>query len=127
MSIVINKQQPPVKVSDGGGFIGEVVADMFVTARFPSRTTCARVTYASKARTEWHTHPKGQTLIILEGAGNVQELNGDIQEFKTGETVWIPANVKHWHGGTDTSGVTFLAVQEADSNDGSTVQVLYNT
>ena len=72
------------------------------------------------ARTAWHTHPLGQTLIVTAGVGRVQHWGGAIQEIRAGDVVWIPPGVKHWHGAAATTGMTHIAISEA--LDGKTVE-----
>jgi 4-carboxymuconolactone decarboxylase len=79
----------------------------------------AYVTFEPGARSAWHTHPLGQTLIVTAGTGWVQEWNGEKHEIRPGDVVWTPPGVKHWHGATATSGITHLAIQE--SLDGKNV------
>lgn len=78
------------------------------------------VNFKAGARTNWHTHPKGQMLVILDGKGWTQEENGKIIEFKKGDVVWIPANVKHWHGASQNSAMSHLAIAPEDENQKST-------
>ncbi|MEZ2697401.1 cupin domain-containing protein, partial [Hafnia alvei] len=78
------------------------------------------VTFEPGARTAWHTHPLGQTLIVTQGRGWVQELGKEIQEINSGDMVWIPAGVKHWHGATSETAMTHIAI--AESLNGSVVE-----
>jgi quercetin dioxygenase-like cupin family protein len=71
------------------------------------------VTFEPGARTAWHTHPLGQTLIITAGLGWVQTEGGSIEEVQSGDVVWFPPGEKHWHGATPTTAITHIAVQEA--------------
>jgi quercetin dioxygenase-like cupin family protein len=82
----------------------------------------ASVTFAAGARTTWHTHPLGQTIIVTEGVGWAQREGGPVEEIRPGDVVWFPPGEKHWHGATATSGMTHLAIQEA--LDGSAVEWL---
>jgi len=93
-------------------FTGSVEVAMLFTAPAPARTTGARVTFAPGARTAWHSHPFGQTLIVTDGTGSVQQWGGQIEEMKQGDVVWIPPGVKHWHGASPNTTVTHLAIQE---------------
>lgn len=70
------------------------------------------MTFEPGARTAWHTHPLGQTLIITAGVGLIQQWGGSIREMKQGDVVWIPPGVKHWHGATATTGMTHIAIAE---------------
>lgn len=94
-----------------------------VTGRFqgtaPARVGGGTVSFDAGARTAWHTHPLGQTLIVTQGVGRVQHWGGDIQEIRLGDVVWIPPGVKHWHGASPASGMTHIAISE--SLDGKTV------
>jgi quercetin dioxygenase-like cupin family protein len=79
----------------------------------PARIGGGIVTFEPGARTAWHTHPLGQTLIVTAGVGLVQEWDGPVQEIRPGDIVWIPPGVKHWHGATTTNGMSHIAVSEA--------------
>jgi quercetin dioxygenase-like cupin family protein len=83
------------------------------TADAPARVRGATVTFEPGARTGWHTHPLGQTLIVTAGVGRVQQWGGPIQEIRPGDTVWIPPGVKHWHGASPTVGMSHIAFSEA--------------
>ena len=85
----------------------------------PARIGGGTVTFEPGARTAWHTHPLGQTLIVTAGVGYVQQEGGPRQEIRPGDTVWIPPNTRHWHGATANSGMTHIAIAEAE--DGQTV------
>ncbi len=78
----------------------------------PARVFCASVTFEPGARTAWHTHPLGQTLIVTSGCGWAQTLGGPKEEIKPGDVVWIPPGEKHWHGATATTAMTHIAIQE---------------
>src|SRR5205823_14107129 len=86
----------------------------------PARASAAAVTFEPGARTAWHTHPLGQTLIVTAGCGWTQQWGGPRQEIRPGDVVWIPPNEKHWHGATATTAMTHIAIQEKLS--GSPVQ-----
>jgi quercetin dioxygenase-like cupin family protein len=94
-------------------FTGSVRVDPLFQARAPSRTSGASVTFEPGARTAWHTHPAGQTLIVTAGAGQVQEWGGAIQQIGPGDVVRIPPGRKHWHGATPTTAMTHIALQDA--------------
>nr|WP_198350691.1 cupin domain-containing protein [Sphingomonas prati] len=85
----------------------------------PSRVGGAIVHFEPGARTAWHTHPLGQTLIVTEGVGWTQVEGGQVVEFRAGDQLWCPADRKHWHGATPTTAMTHIAIQE--SQDGSPV------
>jgi quercetin dioxygenase-like cupin family protein len=88
----------------------------------PARISGGIVTFESGARTAWHTHPLGQTLIVTAGVGLVQEWDGAVQEIRPGDIVWIPPGVKHWHGATAINGMSHIAFSEA--LDGKTVALM---
>ncbi len=94
-------------------FTGSVRINPLFTAHDPARTSGASVAFEPGARTAWHTHPLGQTLIVTAGVGWVQQWGGQIQEIRPGDVVWIPPGVKHWHGATATTAMTHTAIQEA--------------
>lgn len=101
-------------------FTGSVKVQSRFQATSPGRVGGGLVSFEPTARTAWHTHPLGQTLIVTEGGGFVQHWEGDIQEIGTGDIVWIPPGVKHWHGATSESGMSHIAI--AESLDGKTVE-----
>ena len=78
----------------------------------PARVSGASVTFEPGARTAWHTHPLGQTLVITSGLGWVQREGGAIEEVRPGDVVWFPPGLKHWHGATPTTAMTHIAIQE---------------
>lgn len=94
-------------------FTGSVRIDSPFKGISPARVGGAIVTFEPGARTAWHTHPLGQTLIVTAGSGRVQQWGGQIQEIKQGDIVWIPPGVKHWHGAIATTGMTHIAIAEA--------------
>jgi 4-carboxymuconolactone decarboxylase len=100
-------------------FTGQVMVEMLFGAEAPARASCGRVTFQPGARTAWHTHPLGQTLIVTDGVGRVQEWGGPVREIRAGDVVRIAPGVKHWHGAAPDSAMTHLAIQEA--LDGRTV------
>lgn len=100
-------------------FTGSVKVDYLFTAEEPKRASGAYVTFSPGARTAWHTHPLGQTLIVTAGVGRVQRRGEAIEEIRPGDVVRIPPGVKHWHGAAPNNAVTHLAVQE--QKDGKTV------
>ncbi|QDT73984.1 (R)-mandelonitrile lyase [Lacipirellula limnantheis] len=93
-------------------FTGVVRLDPLVDAAAPARVAAASVTFAPGARTAWHTHPLGQTLIVTAGCGWAQRWGGPIEEILPGDVVWFPPGEKHWHGATPTTSMTHLAIQE---------------
>ena len=100
-------------------FTGSVRVDMLFQADATARVVGANVTFEPGARTAWHTHPLGQTLVVTAGCGWTQREGGPIQEIHPGDVVWFSPGERHWHGATATTGMTHLAIQEA--LDGKTV------
>jgi quercetin dioxygenase-like cupin family protein len=94
-------------------FTGTVWQDPIIAAEAPARIVAARVSFEPGARTNWHTHPLGQTLYVISGIGRFQTKGGPVQEIRPGDVVWIPPGEKHWHGGSPTSGMTHIAMQES--------------
>ena len=103
-------------------FTGTVRIDPLFQAPTPARVSGAAVTFEPGARTAWHTHPLGQTLIVIAGSGRVQRLGGAIEDIRPGDVVWFPPGEKHWHGAAPTTAMTHIAVQEA--LDGKNVEWL---
>lgn len=93
-------------------FTGAVRIDPLFGPHEPARAAAASVTFEPGARTAWHTHPLGQTLIVTAGCGWAQREGGPVEEIRPGDVVWFPAGEKHWHGATTTTGMTHIAVQE---------------
>jgi len=94
-------------------FTGTVRVDPLFEAADPARVRGASVTFEPGARTAWHTHPLGQTLIVMSGIGRVQRLGGVVEEIRPGDVVWFEPGEKHWHGASPTVAMTHIAVQEA--------------
>jgi quercetin dioxygenase-like cupin family protein len=94
-------------------FTGTVRIDPLFQANAPARAAGNAVTFEPGARTAWHTHPLGQTLIVTAGSGLAQREGGAIEEIRPGDVVWIPAGEKHWHGASPTTAMTHIAIQEA--------------
>jgi quercetin dioxygenase-like cupin family protein len=103
-------------------FTGTVRIDPLFEAPAPARVRGASVTFEPGARTAWHTHPLGQTLIVTAGCGRAQREGGPIEEIRPGDIVWIPPGEKHWHGAGPTTAMTHIAIQEA--LDGKAVEWL---
>ncbi|CAG2139210.1 hypothetical protein LMG19282_01604 [Cupriavidus campinensis] len=103
-------------------FTGSVKVEMLFTPAGPDRTSAGSVTFSPGARTAWHTHPLGQTLIVTAGVGRIQRWGGAIEEIRPGDVVRIPPHTKHWHGAAPGSPMTHIAIQEAQ--DGKTVDWL---
>ena len=93
-------------------FTGTVRVDPLFTAPDPARVAGTHVTFEPGARTAWHTHPLGQTLIVTSGSGRAQRWGGPIEEIHPGDVVWFPAGEKHWHGASPTTALTHIAIQE---------------
>jgi quercetin dioxygenase-like cupin family protein len=93
-------------------FTGTVRIDPLFQANAPSHTSGAYVTFEPGARSAWHTHPPGQTLIVTAGLGRVQRWGGPIEEIRQGDAVWIPPGQKHWHGASPNTAMTHIAIQE---------------
>ena len=103
-------------------FTGSVRVDPLFQAPAPARVGGSLVTFEPGARTAWHTHPLGQTLIVTAGCGWVQREGGPIEEIHPGDVVWFPPLEKHWHGATSTTAMSHIAIQE--SQDGKAVDWL---
>jgi quercetin dioxygenase-like cupin family protein len=103
-------------------FTGTVRVDPLFEAPAPARVRGASVTFEPGSRTAWHTHPLGQTLIVISGCGWAQREGGSIEEIHPGDVIWFPPGEKHWHGATATTAMTHIAIQEA--LDGKAVEWL---
>ena len=93
-------------------FTGAVRIDPLFEAADPARAAGAAVTFEPRARTAWHTHPLGQTLIVTAGQGRVQRWGGRMEVINPGDVIWFPPGEKHWHGASPTSAMTHIAIQE---------------
>jgi len=93
-------------------FTGSVRIDPLVQASDPARVLAVSVTFEPGARTAWHLHPLGQTLIVTAGCGLVQSWGGPIEKIRQGDVVWCPSREKHWHGATATTAMTHIAIVE---------------
>jgi quercetin dioxygenase-like cupin family protein len=94
-------------------FTGTVRVDPLFQVGDPARLSGGQVTFEPGARTMWHTHPLGQTLIVTSGLGWVQCEGGPIEEIRPGDVVWFPSDEKHWHGATATTAMTHIAITES--------------
>ncbi len=112
MEIKRSGSQPSAKGS-ADWFTGTVRVDPLHTPPAPTRGIILNVTFEPGARTLWHTHPLGQTLIVTSGCGRAQCWSGPIQEIRPGDVVWIPPGEKHWHGAAPTTAMAHIAVYEA--------------
>jgi quercetin dioxygenase-like cupin family protein len=118
-----NPKENPMEIKRSGSrpsgkgpsdyFTGAVRIDPLFEAPEPARVRGASVTFEPGARTAWHTHPLGQTLIVTAGCGWVQREGGAVEEIRPGDVVWFPPGEKHWHGATPTTAMTHIAIQEA--------------
>ncbi len=111
MEITRIGSQPSAKEPEDW-FTGAVRIDPLFQANDARLAAAANVTFEPGARTAWHTHPLGQTLIILSGCGWVQREGGSVEEIHPGDVVWFEPNEKHWHGATATNGMSHIAIQE---------------
>lgn len=109
---IVNGGTTSAASGDPRYFTGQVQVAVLFSAEAPSRIAGALVTFEPGARTAWHTHPLGQTLIVTAGTGWVQEWGGPVVEMREGDVVRIPPGVKHWHGATATTRVSHIAVHE---------------
>ena len=121
MEITRNGTLPSNK-APGDHLTGAVRVDPLFQAPAPARVVGASVTFEPGARTAWHTHPLGQTLVVTAGLGWVQREGGSVDEIRPGDVVWFAPGEKHWHGASPTTAMTHLAIQEA--KDGKTADWL---
>jgi quercetin dioxygenase-like cupin family protein len=111
MEITRIGSQPSSKGPDDW-FTGTVRIDRLFAVHEPARAAGASVTFEPGARTAWHTHPLGQTLIVTSGCGWAQREGGPVEEIHPGDVVWFPPGQKHWHGAAPTTAMTHIAIQE---------------
>jgi len=111
MKIQKNGSQPSAK-GPVDWFTGTVRIDPLYAANDARRGAAGIVTFEPGARTAWHTHPLGQTLIVTAGFGRVQREGGEIEEIRPGDVVWFEPGEKHWHGASPTTAMTHIAIQE---------------
>lgn len=112
MEIKRSGSQPSTKGS-ADYFTGTVRIDPLFPVKEPARSAGNRVTFEPGARTAWHTHPLGQTLIVTEGLGRAQRWGGPIEEIRPGDVVCFAPGEKHWHGASPATAMTHIAIQEA--------------
>ncbi|MBI6626231.1 cupin domain-containing protein [Pseudomonas rhodesiae] len=117
---VTHASAQPSTIGPKQNFTGTVRVDSRFQATSPGRVGGGTVTFEPGARTAWHTHPLGQTLIVTSGAGWVQQWGQAPQAMQPGDIVWIPPGVKHWHGASADTGLSHIAIAEA--LDGKTVE-----
>ncbi|WP_335966080.1 cupin domain-containing protein [Galbibacter sp. PAP.153] len=111
MKIIKNGEQPSAKGPEDW-FTGAVRIDPLFSKTNVTKAAGALVTFEPGARTAWHTHPAGQTLIVTAGVGCVQREGGEIEKIKPGDVIWFEPNEKHWHGASATKGMSHIAIQE---------------
>jgi quercetin dioxygenase-like cupin family protein len=111
MEIKRSGSQPSGK-GPANWFTGTVRIDSPFKGNDPARVAGAIVTFEPGARTAWHTHPLGQTLIVTAGSGRAQRWGGPIEEIRPGDVIWFSPGEKHWHGATPTTAMTHIAIQE---------------
>lgn len=105
-------------------FTGTVRIDSLFNPNAPDRVQGAAVTFEPGARTAWHTHPLGQTLLVQSGLGRVQRWGGPIEEIRPGDVVWFAPGEKHWHGAGPLTAMVHIALQEVQDGDGKVVDWL---
>jgi quercetin dioxygenase-like cupin family protein len=101
-------------------FTGVVKVKRIISAESPSHTSTALVIFSKNARSAWHTHPLGQTLIVTKGSGRIQEWGRKMQTIKEGDVIWTPPGIKHWHGASPESEMSHFAIVE--TKDGKQVE-----
>ena len=121
MKITKNGTQPSAE-GPCDWFTGQVRIDPLFQTEEPARGAGASVTFEPGARTAWHTHPLGQTLIITSGSGRVQREGSPIEEVNPGDVIWFPPGEKHWHGAAPKTAMSHIAIQE--QKDGKAVEWL---
>ncbi|KMO26077.1 cupin [Methylobacterium variabile] len=110
----------PSQTGSAEYFTGRVRIDPLLGPPDPARVAGVLVTFEPGARTAWHTHPLGQTLIVTAGLGWAQVEGGPIEEIRPGDVVWFPPGEKHWHGATATTGMSHIAIQEKQNGSAVT-------
>jgi len=111
MDIKRSGSQPSAK-GPADWFTGSVRVDPLFAVASPARAAGASVTFEPGARTAWHTHPLGQTLIVTSGCGRVQREGGPVEKIRAGDVVWFAPGERHWHGASPTTAMTHIAIQE---------------
>jgi quercetin dioxygenase-like cupin family protein len=109
---IIRSGSRPSERGDPAHFTGTVRIDPIVRAPDPARVAAATVTFEPGARTAWHTHRLGQTLVVVSGFGRVARDGGPAEEVRPGDVVWIPPGERHWHGASPTTAMSHIAIQE---------------
>lgn len=110
---IIPSGSVPTSVANDDYFTGRVLQTPMIEAEAPARLRAVLVSFEPGARTAWHTHPLGQTLHVVSGAGRVQVWGQQVQEIRAGDTVWFPPGEKHWHGAGPKTAMVHIAMQEA--------------
>jgi quercetin dioxygenase-like cupin family protein len=118
--VIARAGSQPSSRGPAANFTGAVRVDPLYGPRGPTRGSAAYVTFEPGARSAWHSHPLGQTLVVTAGVGRVQRWGGRVEEIRPGDVVWTPPGVKHWHGAAPTTAMTHIASQEAA--DGKVVE-----
>ncbi|HXF96904.1 MAG TPA: cupin domain-containing protein [Gemmatimonadales bacterium] len=118
--VVTRAAARPSRVAPGQNFTGTVRIQPLFDTTATTRAYGASVSFEPGARTAWHTHPRGQVLIVTGGVGRVQRWGGPVAEIRPGDVVWIPPGVKHWHGASPTAAMTHVAIVE--TLDGRSVE-----
>lgn len=111
--IVIQRGTQPSAAGSADCFTGRVQIEHLFSAHVPARASGSAVTFEPGARTAWHSHPQGQTLIVTSGRGLVQEWGGPVREILPGDVVWFPPEVRHWHGAAPDCAMSHLSICEA--------------
>ena len=110
--VIIRAESQTPRLGPAENFTGTVRVEQAFQAAAPGRTSGARVTFEAGARTAWHSHPLGQTLLVTSGVGRAQRWGDPIDEIRPGDVVWIPAGQKHWHGASPTAAMSHVAIVE---------------
>jgi quercetin dioxygenase-like cupin family protein len=110
---IIDPKGQPLNRGPVATFTGEVSFTMLFAGEDPSAMSAGYVCFECGARSAWHTHPKGQLLVVTEGSGLIQEWGKPVRKIQRGDVIWTPPNVKHWHGASPEAKMTHLAIQES--------------
>lgn len=121
MKIIRNASRPS-GTGPADWFSGRVRMDPLISAPAPARVEAVLVTFEPGARTAWHTHPLGQTLIVTSGLGLVQRDGGPVEEIRPGDVVWFEPGERHWHGASVSAAMSHVAIQERDGASAVTWQ-----
>jgi quercetin dioxygenase-like cupin family protein len=110
---ILRNGSRPARSGPEDYFTGSVRVETLIEATDPARIRAASVTFQPGARTAWHTHPLGQTLIVVCGLGRARRLGGPVEEIRPGDVIWFAPGEKHWHGAAPDNPMTHIAIQEA--------------